>query len=630
MAGFISEETIEAVSNNTDIVSVIGEYTKLENRGANDYWGCCPFHGEKTPSFHVDAGQKFYYCFGCHASGNIIKFVMEMEKLSYPDAITTLAKKQGIPVKYKDGYEGDKNFQKDNSSELYIELYERTASMFHYLLTETQMGKAALDYITKRGLTADTIKKFKLGFAPADPKWLKNFLRQKNFSDDFLNKSGLFSQKYPDYSFFTNRLMFPIFNRKGQIVAFGGRVIPPADESQRKYLNSGDLPQFKKRETLFGFNFAKNSIRQNKKIIFCEGNMDVIAYHQCGLDYAVATLGTALTQEHIKMILDRPKKISTTRNDFGQFYGFLQKSASSYSRAIPKTDDRIELTRNQLDEIKEHLEELEAKHEEILVELNNAGGNEDNSETNDKIITSDYGVVIETISSKERAISNKEKDIILWEKSLEQINKRLNSYKKNTATQKYEDFALLMREINDIINQTKDDIFDKTISALAKEANEKYMALTSGNQSSGGVLKFERNHDIVNVSIRDVQNGVITGLGTGFQRMKQLAIVMAVISSKIGDEKKFDYPFISDAPFSEFGENFISNFFRVAPSVFTQSIIMIKELYDPKANDYLTAFGRRILEDMKSGKLPGTFYVNVIKDKTDTTGLVTSHKCYKY
>jgi len=334
--------------------------------------------------------------------------------------------------------------------------------------------------------------------------------------------------------------------------------------------------------------------------------------------------------EHIKMILDRPKKISTTRNDFGQFYGFLQKSASSYSRSIPKIDDRIELTRNQLDEIKEHLEELQAKHDEILIELNNAGGNEDNSEQKDKVVLSDYGAVNATISSKENAITRKEKDILIWKNSLEQINKRLNSYKKNTATQKYEDFAVLMRDINDIINQTKDDIFDKTISALAKEANEKYVALTSGNQSSGGILKFERNHDIVNVSIRDVQNGVITGLGTGFQRMKQLAIVMAVISSKIGDEKKFDYPFISDAPFSEFGENFISNFFRVAPSVFTQSIILIKELYDPKANDYLTAFGRKILEDMKSGKLPGTFYVNVIKDKTDTTGLVTSHKCYKY
>ena len=151
-------------------------------------------------------------------------------------------------------------------------------------------------------------------------------------------------------------------------------------------------------------------------------------------------------------------------------------------------------------------------------------------------------------------------DIIIWEKSLEQINKRLDSYGKNAAIKKYEDFAELMREINGIINQTKDEIFDRTISALAKEANEKYVALTSGNQSSGGVLKFERNHDVVNVSIRDVKNGVITGLGTGFQRMKQLAIVMAVISSKIGDEKKFDYPFISDAPFSEFGIKFINNF----------------------------------------------------------------------
>lgn len=332
--------------------------------------------------------------------------------------------------------------------------------------------------------------------------------------------------------------------------------------------------------------------------------------------------------KHIQMILDRPKKTNTTRNNFGQFYGDLQKSASSYSRCIPKLYDSIESTRNQLDEIKEHLEELEAKRDDILIELNNAGGNEDNSEQKDKVVLSDYGIVNAVISSKESAITRKEKDILIWKNALDKINIRLNSYKKNTTSQKYEDFAVVMRHINDIINQTKDDIFDRVISALAKEANEKYMALTSGNQSSGGILKFERNHDIVNVSIRDVKNGVITGLGTGFQRMKQLAIVMAVISSKIGDEKKFDYPFISDAPFSEFGENFISNFFRVAPNVFTQSIIMIKELYDPKANDYLTPFGRRIRDDMKSGKIPGTFYVNVIQDKTDTTGLVTSHKCY--
>ena len=301
MAGFISQETIDAIHNTADIVSIIGDYTTLKSRGANDFWGCCPFHGEKTPSFHVDTDKKFYHCFGCHASGDVIKFVMEMEKLSYVEAIETLAKKTGIQIKYKDGG-APADYVRDDTVEKMIELYERTASMFHYFLTETPQGKKALDYIKGRGLTDETIKKFRLGYAPADRKWLHKFLIGKNFSADFLNKSGLFSQKYPDYSFFSDRLIFPIFNRKGQVVAFGGRVIPPADESQRKYLNSGDLPQFKKRETLFGFNFAKNSIREKKAIIFCEGNMDVIAYHQCGLDYAVATLGTALTPEHIKMI----------------------------------------------------------------------------------------------------------------------------------------------------------------------------------------------------------------------------------------------------------------------------------------------------------------------------------------
>lgn len=302
MSGFISNETIDSVINTADIVRVVSEYTKLQNRGANDYWGCCPFHGEKTASFHVDGDKKFYYCFGCHASGNVIKFVMEMEKLSYPEAIQSLAKKFGIIIKYKNGIDVEKEIKKENLNEQYIELYERTASMFHYFLTETEQGKKAFEYIKKRGLSEETIKKFKLGFSPTNRKWLKDFLLKKNYSNEFLNKSGLFSQKYPDYSFFADRLMFPIFNRKGQVVAFGGRVLPPANEKDRKYINSGELPWFHKRETLFGFNFAKESIRKNKKIIFCEGNMDVIAYHQCGLDYAVATLGTSLTEEHIKMI----------------------------------------------------------------------------------------------------------------------------------------------------------------------------------------------------------------------------------------------------------------------------------------------------------------------------------------
>ena len=302
MAGYILQETIDAVLNTTDIISTVGEYTKLERRSGNDYWGCCPFHGEKTASFHVDGDKKFYHCFGCHKGGNVINFVMEMEKLSYADTIRSLAKKSGIEVKYQDGFIPPKDYKENNDIDQLIELYERTASMFHYFLMETEQGRVALEYIKKRGLTEETLEKFKIGYAPADRRWLKDFLHKKNFSDEFLAKSGLFSKKYPDISFFSDRLMFPIFNRDGKVVAFGGRILHPQSSDDRKYLNSGELIQYKKRETLFAFNFAKNTIREKKAVIFCEGYMDCIAYHQSGITYAVAPLGTALTEEQVKMI----------------------------------------------------------------------------------------------------------------------------------------------------------------------------------------------------------------------------------------------------------------------------------------------------------------------------------------
>ena len=299
MATFISQETINAVQNSADIVSIIGEYTKLERRGS-DWWGCCPFHNEKTASFHVEPDKKFYYCFGCHAGGDVIKFIMEQEKVSYSDAIATLAKRAGIEIKYTNGTPEKENPQL-KIIEQYTELYERTASMFHYFLLETPQGKSALEYITSRGISLETIKKFKLGFAPIDRKWLKNFLLKKNFSNEFLLNSGLFSKKYSDVAFFSNRLMFPIFNRRGQVVALGGRQLSN-DPNSPKYLNSGDLIQYKKGETLYAFNFAKKAIREAKKVIFCEGYMDCIAYHQCGIEYTVAPLGTALTEMQIKII----------------------------------------------------------------------------------------------------------------------------------------------------------------------------------------------------------------------------------------------------------------------------------------------------------------------------------------
>lgn len=300
MSGFISQETIDSVINGVDIVSVIGEYTKLESRGNNDFWGCCPFHGEKTASFHVDSDKKFYHCFGCGVGGNVVKFIEEQEKLSFPDAVEQLARKFNIPVKYKSGYE-NKPDPELKLKEEYTELYERTASMFHYILMETEQGKSALKYIADRGLSEETLKKFKIGYAPADRTWLKNFLLKKNFSRDFLEKSGLFSKKYPDIAFFSNRLMFPIFNRQGQVVAFGGRQLD-SNPNSPKYLNSGDLIQYKKGETLYAFNFAKKAIKENKKVIFCEGYMDCIAYHQCKIEFAVAPLGTSLTEDQIKIV----------------------------------------------------------------------------------------------------------------------------------------------------------------------------------------------------------------------------------------------------------------------------------------------------------------------------------------
>lgn len=301
MNGMITQETIDEVQDRTDIVSVIQEYVPLTQKG-NDWWGCCPFHHEKTPSFSVSTDKKFYYCFGCHAAGTVFNFIMEQEKVTYPEAIQILAKKAGVEVRYAEGTEAPKEDSQSKLKNEYIDLYNRVAGSFHYFLMETDAGKFALDYITKRGLTKETLEKFKLGYSPADRKWLKQFLLKKNYSEEFLNKSGLFSQRYPDIAFFNDRLMFPIFDRKGDVVAFGGRFLRGDPDKSPKYLNSGDLVQYKKRNTLYAFNFAKQSIRDNKKVIFCEGYMDVIAYHQCGITYAVAPLGTALTDEQIVLV----------------------------------------------------------------------------------------------------------------------------------------------------------------------------------------------------------------------------------------------------------------------------------------------------------------------------------------
>ena len=295
--GRISAETIDEVNRRTDIVAVVGEYTRLERRGS-DWWGCCPFHNEKTPSFHVIPDRGMYHCFGCGKGGGVVNFVMEMEKLTFVEAVESLAKKSGVEIIYEGG-SVNPDLPRDTTKDDLIELYGRVAGSFHYLLLNSTQGEKALKYLESRKVSREIIEKFKIGYSPVDRRWLHDFLSKKGYSSEFLEKSGLFSKKYPGTAFFSNRLMFPINNRKGQVVAFGGRIL---EGEGPKYLNSGDLPQYKKGETLFAFDYALPEIRSTKSVIFCEGYMDVLAWHQAGVLRAVAPLGTAFTPEQAKLV----------------------------------------------------------------------------------------------------------------------------------------------------------------------------------------------------------------------------------------------------------------------------------------------------------------------------------------
>ncbi|GMO22703.1 MAG: DNA primase [Termitinemataceae bacterium] len=296
----VSQKTIDEIQNRADIVSVVSEYVRLEQRGVN-YWGLCPFHNEKTPSFSVNPDRKSYYCFGCHEGGGIFNFIMKIENLNYPQALILLAKKLGVHVENENGTPGIKKEDEEaiRGRDELSELYRRVAGSFHHILMNTEEGKTALDYVLGRGLSRETVERFKLGWAPDDKYWLHNFLRDKGYSSEFLTKSALFSRKYPRVSFFQARLMFPINDRYGKTVAFGGRTLT---EDGPKYLNSSESVIYHKRETLFALDLALPEIRRSKTTYICEGYMDVIALHEAGVFNSAAPLGTAFTAEQARLL----------------------------------------------------------------------------------------------------------------------------------------------------------------------------------------------------------------------------------------------------------------------------------------------------------------------------------------
>lgn len=289
-----SEEKVSEIIEKNDIVDVISEYMSLKKSGSN-YTSLCPFHSEKTPSFSVSSAKQIFYCFGCGVGGNVVSFVQKIERLSYIEALKLLAERAGIEL----AKDRDPQAIKEASEKKAIYRINQESARFFY--SKLQENKIPMEYLTGRGLSEAVIKRFGLGFAPNEWQSLLNYLKSKGFSLASMHKAGLLAKKEEGnryYDKFRNRVMFPIIDLKGNVIAFGGRVM---DDSKPKYLNSPETPVFSKGHNIYALNFVKR-VAGLENIIIVEGYMDVIALHQNGINNAVASLGTAFTENQAKLL----------------------------------------------------------------------------------------------------------------------------------------------------------------------------------------------------------------------------------------------------------------------------------------------------------------------------------------
>ena len=298
------ENFIQEVVDRTDIEELIGRYVTLK-RGGSNLLGLCPFHSEKTPSFTVSPSKKMFFCFGCHAGGSAITFVQKMENLDFAEAVEELAERAGLPLP-KESVNAMPN--EGVSKKRVLEMNMEAAKFFRACLFDPQIGADGMAYFQRdRKLSMATVKHFGLGYAPNDFFMLTNHMKRLGYSEEELIAACLCGKSQKTgraYDYFRNRVMFPIIDTSGNVVAFGGRVM---DDSKPKYLNSSDTPAFKKSKHLFALNYAKTCC--SERILLCEGYMDVIALHAAGFEFAVATLGTAITPEHARMLSKYTKKV---------------------------------------------------------------------------------------------------------------------------------------------------------------------------------------------------------------------------------------------------------------------------------------------------------------------------------
>ena len=276
----------------SDIVDVVGSYVSLQQKGGS-YWGCCPFHNEKTPSFHVLPDKQFYHCFGCHKGGGVINFIMDMENLSFPDAVRFLAKRANMEVPEDD---------RDNSGQLRRRILElnREAARFYYDLLQRDEGAAVRAYLDQRKIRRPTAVRFGMGAAPDSWDTLLREMTARGYTKAELIAAGLAVQNKNGriYDKFRNRLMLPVVDVRGDVIGFTSRALEK--DVPNKYMNTPETMVFSKRRIIYAINLAKKTKRPN--LIICEGNLDVVTLHQAGFDNAVATMGTALTQEHLRLL----------------------------------------------------------------------------------------------------------------------------------------------------------------------------------------------------------------------------------------------------------------------------------------------------------------------------------------
>src|SRR5215469_5877930 len=288
----------ERVKQQADIVRVIGDYVRLKKSGAN-FAGLCPFHQEKTPSFNVHPVKQIYHCFGCGKGGDVFKFVMEMDKCAFPEAIRIVAEKCGIAIPKPSERSPEERRENQQRTEL-VEMHREAAAFFSRALHDSAEGKVAFAYLEDRGLDRDVMKRFGLGFAPSSGDALLRAFKQK-YPEKLLDVSGLISRDQGGraYDRFRRRIMFPIFNETGKVVAFGGRAM---GDDMPKYMNSPETLIYSKSGVLYHLDRAKESLRQNDFGILVEGYMDAIAVARAGFANVVASCGTSLAEAQIKLL----------------------------------------------------------------------------------------------------------------------------------------------------------------------------------------------------------------------------------------------------------------------------------------------------------------------------------------